>query len=233
MRLPEALIFGAIGTLTQTSDLQRQAFNAAFAQQGLDWHWDAADYADMVAGHGSIVGGAARIVAYAQMRGQSIDAATAALVHSRKSKFFQDAMLSDGLMLNAGVDALLREARAAGVSTALASTTSRANIEAMLAAIAPDFVTRFDLVLSGADARAQKPAPDIYLTALERLNCTATSVIAIEDSAPSLAAALAASVATVVVPGRLWAGGDFAGARAVLPTLDGVTLSELTSMALV
>jgi beta-phosphoglucomutase-like phosphatase (HAD superfamily) len=37
----QAVIFGSIGTIAETSDIQRQAFNLAFAEAGLDWNWDA------------------------------------------------------------------------------------------------------------------------------------------------------------------------------------------------
>lgn len=39
-----ALLFGSIGTIADTSELQREAFNAAFLRHGLDWSWDRATY---------------------------------------------------------------------------------------------------------------------------------------------------------------------------------------------
>lgn len=138
-------------------------------------------------------------------------------------------MAHEKLPLNPGVDALLLEAKARGIVTVFASTTARASIDAMLLATEPSLAGRFDLVMSGEDVAHAKPAPDIYLALLERLNFDAGDVIAIEDSAPSLAAALAAGIATYVVPGELWRGAAFKGASAILDTLDGVALADLAA----
>ena len=77
-----ALLLGSIGVLAETSHLQRAAFNAAFAEAGLDWHWSEARYAELLARSG----GANRIAAEAESRGASV--ALAAL-HARKSALFQ------------------------------------------------------------------------------------------------------------------------------------------------
>jgi len=40
----KAILFGSIGTLIETSDFQRESFNEAFKEAGLDWYWDQEDY---------------------------------------------------------------------------------------------------------------------------------------------------------------------------------------------
>ena len=40
----KAVLFGSIGTLIETSDIQRESFNQAFKEEGLDWYWDKEDY---------------------------------------------------------------------------------------------------------------------------------------------------------------------------------------------
>jgi HAD superfamily hydrolase (TIGR01509 family) len=227
MAFLKAIIFGAIGTLTETSELQRQAFNRAFAEAGYDWRWDADTYRDMVSGAAAVVGGSDRIAHYAEVRGVALGNDQIEALHAAKSQIFQSMMADGGLPLNPGVEAVIADAKANNLPVAFASTTSRANIDAMLTATRPALADQFDLILSGDDASAIKPAPDIYLAALERLRLDASDVIAIEDSAPSMAAALAAGIATIVVPGKLWAGGAFDGAAAVLPDLTGITMAEL------
>ena len=44
----KAILFGSIGTLIETSDLQREAFNQAFKEAGLDWYWDQEDYTKLL-----------------------------------------------------------------------------------------------------------------------------------------------------------------------------------------
>ncbi len=225
----KAIIFGSIGTLTETSEMQRQAFNTAFAEHGLSWSWDAASYRSMVAGEAGVVGGGARIADYTSAQGIALDDATVAAIHADKSRIFRETMARDGVALNAGVDALIADARSHGVRVAFASTTSLANIDTMLNAARPSLAGRFDVVLSGEDVERGKPAPDVYLSALDRLGFDSSEVIAIEDSVPSLRSPLAAGIATVVVPGALWRGSDFDGASAVYASLDGIGVAELAA----
>ena len=44
-----ALIFDVDGTLAETEELHREAFNKAFAAAALDWHWDQALYGQLLA----------------------------------------------------------------------------------------------------------------------------------------------------------------------------------------
>ncbi len=230
MAFLKAVIFGAIGTLTETSEMQRQAFNQAFADAGHDIVWNEATYRAMVSGAQSMVGGQSRIRTDAAARGINLDDNGVADLHAAKSRHFQDIMTRDGLPLNRGVEALIADAKGAGLAVAFASTTSRANIDAMFAAMRPAIRNQFDVILSGEDVEGVKPSPAIYLAALEKLGLDSSEVIAIEDSAPSMAAALAAGIATFAVPGKLWVGGTFEGASAVLPDLDGVTVERLGAL---
>nr|WP_272945758.1 HAD family hydrolase [Pseudooceanicola atlanticus] len=45
----KALIFDVDGTLAETEEAHRAAFNRAFAAQGLDWHWNQATYGRLLA----------------------------------------------------------------------------------------------------------------------------------------------------------------------------------------
>ena len=52
-----ALIFDVDGTLAETEEVHRRAFNAAFAEAGLDWFWDQVTYARLL----RVAGGKERI----------------------------------------------------------------------------------------------------------------------------------------------------------------------------
>lgn len=229
MALVRALIFGSIGTITETSEWQRHAFNAAFGEHGLDWHWSAPDYRAMISGDRGSVGGSNRIADYARLKGEAIDDATAAAVHQTKTLLFQRRMTQQKLPLNPGVDDLLTEAERHGLLTVFASTTARDSVEAMVGGTVPSLEGRFDLVVSGDDVGRIKPDPEIYEVVLARLGLEPTEVIAIEDSQPSLDAARGAGIATFAVPGALWRGHAFDGAVRVFETLRGVDLATLTA----
>ncbi|HET6877410.1 MAG TPA: hypothetical protein VFH38_07760, partial [Jatrophihabitans sp.] len=83
-----ALLFGSISSVADTSERQRQAFNDAFAQHGLEWHWHRDDYRAML----GRAGGRDRIAEYARREGADVDADA---VHATKSGVFQK-LLADG-----------------------------------------------------------------------------------------------------------------------------------------
>ena len=189
-----ALIFGSIGTLLDASELQREAFNRAFAEHGLDWSWRRDDYRDRLAR----AGGRDRIAEYAAERGQMLDPRE---VHATKTRLFQAMLAEGGHAPRPGVAASIRAAREAGHKVALASTTSPENVGAVLAAIAGEVPrAAFDLVLDRTDVAAAKPAPDAFSTALERLGVAPGAALAVEDNPDGLRSAAAAGVRTIAFP---------------------------------
>ena len=138
-------------------------------------------------------------------------------------------MLATGAIpLRPGVAHLLDEARAAGLRLAIATTTTPENVTALLVpALGPEAMSWFEAVGAGDIVPAKKPAPDIYLWVLERLGLPASDCLAFEDSENGLRAALGAGLATVVTPCDYTRGQDFAGAAAVLDSLEGLALPHL------
>ncbi|MFY0408659.1 HAD family hydrolase [Solicola sp. PLA-1-18] len=213
-----ALLFGSISTLADTSELQRESFNEAFAAHGLDWTWDRDDYVQMLRGNG----GADRISAYAAERGQDVDAAA---VHQSKSEIFQRRLAESGSTARPGVVESLRAAKDEGAKIALVTTTSPENVEALLASL-PD-LTRddFDLVVDSSVVGESKPDPASYLYALEQLGETADGAVAVEDNVGGVQAAQAAGVSCVAFPNANTASHDFGEAASVVDHLDPAALS--------
>ncbi len=216
------ILFGSIGTLADTSELQREAFNEAFAQHGLSWNWDQAEYQKLL----SESGGASRIAAYAESHGDTVDAAA---VHQTKSEIFQRRLREGGIAPRPDVVATIEAARADGAKVGLVTTTSAENIAALSDALAPDVdINGFDLVLSTADVTAPKPAPDVYRVALERLGEGPHDVVAIEDNVGGVTSAVAAGITVVGFPGVNNTGHDF-GAAAT--RTDHLTPGDLTVLS--
>ncbi|MEM9975853.1 MAG: HAD-IA family hydrolase [Pseudomonadota bacterium] len=191
----KAILFGSIGTIVETSDLQRDAFNAAFAEAGVPIRWSAEQYADLLL----TSGGRKRIEAEAQARGLVVDATA---LHSRKSQLFQERLAQGGLALRPGVGEVISEARARGLALGFVTTTSRANVDAILTAVSSRISAQtFDFIGDETMVEARKPAPDIFLRALHDLGIGPDSAVAIEDSPESVAAAVAAGVPTIALPG--------------------------------
>ncbi|RED14188.1 HAD-IA family hydrolase [Pontivivens insulae] len=210
----DGILFGSVGVIAETSHLQRAAFNEAFAKAGLDWRWEEEEYNRML----KQSGGANRIRSYADARRDKLTEDQVTELHLSKTKLFDETMVEEGLRPRPGIQRLLREARAAGLATAFVTTTSQANIDAMLAALGETIeADMFDLITTAGMVDNGKPAPDIYTLAIERLNLT--QAVAIEDSAPSMEAAVAAGLTCLVTPGAAHADDDFAKAAAVVAHL--------------
>ena len=210
MRQLKAVLFGAIGTIAETSDLQRRAFNIAFLEAGLDWVWDPATYRELLRTNG----GQARMRAYKDsVTGASISEASIVALHAAKTKAFVDLLAAARLRPRAGVRSLMDSCLEAGVRLAFCTSTDRANVDAIRAALGDglNFEHFAPIVTIDKIARA-KPAPDAYLYALAQLGLTANQVVAIEDSPVSIAAAKAAGIVTLATPGEMTADQDFSAA---------------------
>lgn len=218
----QALIFDVDGTLADTEgDGHRVAFNAAFAEAGLDWQWDPALYGELLA----VTGGKERIRYYlthhqpAQLDEPGVDAWIASL-HRAKTRHYGELVASGRLPLRPGVARLIREARAAGLRLAVATTTAPENVSLLLEhSLAPGSLDWFACIGAGDVVPAKKPAPDIYHWVLERLALPAAACLAIEDSENGLLAARAAGLATVVTTNAWTADQSFGGAATVLSDL--------------
>ena len=189
------LFFGSIGTLADTSDMQRQAFNAAFDEAGLDWVWTPQEYRRRL----QIVGGAQRIEAFAEEKGLSVDVAA---LHRAKSRHFQTMLRAGAIFPHPGLADLIDETRGAGGKVALVTTTSRGNLDALFAGLgarlSPD---AFDLVIDRSLVARPKPAPDVYRLALDTLRLAAADTAAIEDTPENAAAPVGAGLKTYGLPG--------------------------------
>lgn len=216
-----AILFGSVSTVIDTSELQRSAFNQAFADHGLDWHWDRADYASLLAQSG----GRDRITTFAKERGEEVDAAA---IHATKSALFQKALASAGLPARPGVVDTIRQAKEAGLKVGFVTSTSAENVSALLSALASELGTdEFDVVTDTSSVDAVKPDPAAYLHALSELGVDAGDCIAVEDNLDGVSAAQAAGIVTVAFPNGNTSGHDFSSARA---SVDHVDLKNLQSL---
>ena len=78
----------------------------------------------------------------------------------------------------------------------------------------------FPIVATRDDVANAKPAPDVYLHALQLMQLNADACIAIEDSPTGLRSALAAGLPCIVVRNEYSRGLDFSGATAVVDSMQ-------------
>lgn len=212
-----AILFGSISTLADTSETQRDAFNKAFAEHGLDWTWDREEYAGLLGSNG----GRDRVAAYAADRGEDVDADA---VHATKSRIYQETLRSTEVSPRSGVVETFRAAKEQGLKVALVTTTSADNIAALGDALADqiDFAT-FDVVVDQSKVSRRKPDAEAYSYALEQLGVDASDAIAIEDNQGGVESARAAGVPVVAFPNGNTETHDFGDTRRV----DSIDLADL------
>jgi len=223
-----ALIFDVDGTLAETEEAHRQAFNQAFAEAGCGWHWGIDTYRVLL----GVTGGQERIRHFLATIGETGTPAEIASLHARKNLLFADLVAAGTIIPRPGVARLIAEARSAGLPLAIATTTSRANLEALLAPLfAPDAASWFDAIVAGEDVGAKKPDPEVYMRVLAAVGVSADEAVAIEDSRNGLLAASACAIRTVVTPSFYSAGEDFTGAALLCPDLDRPMQLDLVALA--
>lgn len=217
----QALIFDLDGTLVDTEELHRRAFNQAFQEFDLGWNWDLNLYAELL----SVSGGPARIAHYIDRLALSPGEKTelrrlVPALHRAKTRIFGELLSGGTVRPRAGVARLLGEARAAGVRVGVVASSAAANAWPLVAAaLGPELATAVAALVSAEQVARRKPAPDLYELALATLRVPAASCVAFEDSANGIAAAKAAGLYTVATPSRWTIGQDFAAADLLIPSL--------------
>jgi HAD superfamily hydrolase (TIGR01509 family) len=227
----KALIFDVDGTLADTESAHLAAFNHAFAEQGLDWHWDVALYTSLL----EISGGKERMLHYwkqVQPDMKDIDGSglrdTIDHLHALKTASYEAAVQGGAVQLRPGVLALIQQAHQQGLRLAIATTTSPVNIAVLLRnAIGPDWKDLFIVIEDASTAPKKKPHPQVYVQTLARLGLPSGACLALEDSSNGLRAAVAAGIKTIITPNNFTSHHDFTGALQVLPNLEGVSVEQL------
>ena len=218
----EAILWDVDGTLAETErDGHLVAFNAAFDELDIPWRWSEQRYGELL----RVAGGFERLLF--DMEAQPLApalrderAALARRIHAFKNRHYVELVASGALPLRAGVRELFDDCATEGLRMAIVTTTSRGNVQALLAAqIGADWESRFAAVVCAEDAPVKKPDPQAYLLVLERLQLQAERTVAIEDSAMGLAAATAAGIPVVITRSRYFPVDPVPGALAVGPSL--------------
>jgi HAD superfamily hydrolase (TIGR01509 family) len=218
VRRLEALIFDFDGLILDTETCTYEAVVEIFAEHGevLDAAW-----------WRSILGTADHphwTEQLAVQLGRPVD--RPALVARREARRLP---IIEALPTREGVTDLLDAADAAGVPTAVASSSAsdwvvphldRLGLRHRFRAV----ITRDDV---GDDPARTKPAPDLFLAAAAALGADPARCVVLEDSPNGVAAGRAAGMAVVAVPGPMTRPLDFGAAHLVVNSLADLDLAAL------
>ena len=210
----KAVLFGSIGTLIETSDIQRKSFNQAFEKEGLNWHWNRKIYSELLKKSGGIE----RIERFAKQKNIITDAKK---IWKIKTEIFYKNVYSKNISARKGVLKIIKYSKENNIDIGLVTSTTKKNIDTVFKALDGQ-ISREDFKFIGNKDLVSKPKPDpaIYFKALDIMNLNKNECVAIEDSFESAKSANNAGIQCVAFPGIYHKDDDFEFCKIKLNELD-------------
>ncbi|MDC3109153.1 HAD-IA family hydrolase [Alphaproteobacteria bacterium] len=210
----KAVLFGSIGTLIETSDIQRKSFNHAFKREGLNWYWSRKTYSKLLKKSGGI----RRIEDFARQNGESVNAKK---IWKSKTDIFNKIIFSNNIGARRGVLKIFKYAKKNNIDIGLVSSTSKKNINTIFQVLDGQINREeFSFIGNKNLVSKPKPSPDIYFKALEIMNLDKKDCVAIEDSTESANSAIKAGIQCIAFPGIYHSDEDFEFCKLKLNKLD-------------
>ena len=214
----KAVIFDVDGTLAETElHGHRVAFNLAFREHKLGWHWDKNLYGKLLA----VTGGEERIKYflsnfYSDFKSDYSISNFIHKLHTSKTKYYVKLLGHKAIYLRPGIFRLLNEIRAIDMRMAIATTTALHNVEALIKSALGEHTMRwFDYIAAGDSVSKKKPSPDIFMNCLDELKLDSDSCITVEDSSNGVKSSVSAGIKTIVTVNEYTRYEDFDGAVSV------------------
>lgn len=226
----KCIIFDVDGTMADTErDGHRVAFNLAFAEKGLDWHWDEVLYGELLV----VTGGKERIKHYQKdfLKNTILTDEVIKSMHQCKTKHYIRLLQMGKIPLRDGVAELIKEAKENNIRLAISTTTTPINVTTLLKSTIGDNAEElFEVIAAGDIVKNKKPAPDIYQYTLKKLDLKAQECIAIEDSSAGLCSAVHAGIKTIVTTNDYTKNQDFSKAQLIFPDFKQVNTQLLNNI---
>ena len=220
----KAVIFGSIGSFSETSRIQLESFNEALSQNGLKQQWDEKEYIEFL----KIQGGLNRLKqVFPESSPQVLEK-----IHSDKTRLFQQKLAEGESFLRTGFESFCEMLLQNNILIGLASTTFLDSIDAILKSLNTISKENFAFIGHQGLTQRQKPDPEIYKLALREMGVKKDEVLAFEDTRLSLMSPIHAGIKTIAIPGELSSGQDFSEATLVIQQYSDLDLERLNEILL-
>ena len=220
----KAVIFGSIGSFSETSRIQLESFNEALLQNGLKQRWDEKEYIEFL----KIQGGINRLkIIFPENSPQVLEK-----IHSEKTRLFQQKLAEGENFLRIGFETFCEMLLQNNILIGLASTTFLESIDAILKSLNTISRENFTFIGHQGLTQRQKPDPEIYEMALREMGVKKDEVLAFEDTRLSLMSPSHAGIKTIAIPGELSSGQDFSEATLVIQQYSDLDLEQLNEIML-
>ena len=191
----KGVFFGSIGTIAETSEIQRRSYNLAFKKFGIDCYWNVANYCNML----STPGGKERIKDHTVQDLSSKDIET---IHSYKEDYFSQLIEEEDIIRGQFLE-VFHHCKASEIKLGLVTTTSKTNIDSLSKIFnAKVNFSDFDIITTNTDCNNPKPDPEVYKKALTSVGLKPEETLAIEDTQVNFHAPNAAKIKTILFPGE-------------------------------
>ena len=206
----KAVIFGSIGTIVETSNIQRKSFNKAFKKFGLDWYWSKKEYKKLL----ERSGGENRLSDYSNKKNIKINTKK---LRDLKTKFFNDYLKKNKLIPRTGVIDIINFCKKNNIKLGFATSTTINNINSIFFTLKNTINKKdFNFIGNNKLVLREKPYPDIYKFTLKKLKIRPNECLAIEDTEESMKSALKAKIRCIAFPGKLHEHQKFKGAYKII-----------------
>jgi HAD superfamily hydrolase (TIGR01509 family) len=191
----KAVFFGSIGTVAETSEIQRRSYNLAFNRLNIDCYWNVANYCEML----KVPGGKDRLRNFTipNISEEDVDK-----VHNLKEEIYAELIEREDISRIEFVE-VFHHSKASDLKVGLITTTSEKNINSLSKALEDKVnFSDFDIITTAKDCTKPKPNPEIYENALRKIGVSPNEAIAIEDTQVNLDASLSANINSILYPGE-------------------------------
>ena len=191
----KAVFFGSIGTVAETSEIQRRSYNSAFNRLNIDCYWNVANYCEML----KVPGGKDRIRNFTipNISEEDVDK-----VHNLKEEIYAELIEQEDISRIEFVE-VFHHSKASDLKVGLITTTSEKNINSLSKALEDKVnFNDFDIITTSNDCTTPKPSPEIYQNALRKIGVSPNEAIAIEDTQVNLDASMSANINSILYPGE-------------------------------
>ena len=191
----KSILFGSIGVLVESSEIQRKAFNEAFKEFGLDWYWNVANYIKMLQKPGWLN----RIAEYSKFKLSENEVKE---IHNLKVKHFKY-LSKNKLNPRKGILETINYGLKNKIKIGFITTTNKLTLDLVIEGLL-DFIdfSKFDLITYDENVSKRKPHPDIYNYAIKKLDLDCSSSISIENTIENCKSSTKAKLPTLFYPGE-------------------------------
>ena len=199
----KALLFGSIGTIVETSNIQRNCFNLAFKISGLKWHWSKVLYQSML----KKSGGEKRVKKFSLEKKTLVNAKK---IRNLKTLIFNNFLKKNKLKPRAGVIDVIKYCKKNKIKIGFVTSTTKNNVDAVFISLNKYIKKRdFDYIGHDKIIKNFNNKTDIYLDCLKKLKLSNKNCLAIEDTEISLKYAKKAKLKCIAFPGDFHRAGKY------------------------